>query len=205
MTKLVFGNLPANMFDPEYLGFGQYFPSDELVPVAVGSTQILLRDPVSDARIELRGTFDLSSEAAMLASTVNGMRWWAWPAPRTPEQLLEWTQLSITVGDVVDASDPELLLATVLQGDDEIIGGAGDDALRGYDGNDSIAGSGGADLLLGEAGDDTLAGGDGNDSSRAATVSTCCRADWATMSCAAKPAMTPSTVATAPTSRSSAA
>ena len=163
MTKLVLGNLPANMFDPDYLGFGQYFPSEELVPVSVDPSQIMLRDPVSGASIDLRGTFDLSSEAAMLASTVNEMRWRAWPSPWTPELLLEWTQLSITVGDVVGESDTAQLLAAVLQGDDEIIGGVGDDALRGYLGNDSISGSGGADYLLGEAGNDTLAGGDGND------------------------------------------
>lgn len=159
MTRLVFGNYPANMLDPDYLGFGQYFPADELQPVAVSTTQILLRDPVSFANIDLRGSFDLSSEAALLASTVDEVSLFTagW------QKLFEWTGLSITFADVAGATDPDAVIATALQGDDEVLGGSADDVLRGDHGNDSLAGNAGADLLLGEAGDDTLAGGDGND------------------------------------------
>ena len=159
MTKLVFGNYPANMLDPDYLGFGQFFPADELQPVAVSTTQILLRDPVSFANIDLRGSFDLSSEAALLASTVNEVSLYTagW------QRLFQWTGLSITFADVAGTTDPDAVIATALQGNDEIVGGSADDVLRGGDGNDTLTGNAGADQLLGEGGDDTLAGGDGND------------------------------------------
>ncbi len=159
MTKLVFGNYPANMLDPDFLGFEQYFPADELQPIAVSTTQIVLRDPVSFANIDLRGSFDLSSEAALLASTVNAV------SLRTAgsQLLFEWTGLSITFADVAGATDPDAVVSTALQGNDEILGGSADDVLRGDDGDDTLAGHAGADLLLGETGDDTLSGGDGND------------------------------------------
>lgn len=159
MTKLVFGSYPANMLDPDYLGYEQHFPADELEPVALSTTQIVLRDPVSRASIDLRGSFDLSSATALLASTVNevNLQTSSW------QLLFHWTGLSITFADVAGATDSDAVIATALQGDDEILGGSANDVLRGGNGNDSLFGSAGADVLLGETGEDTLAGGIGND------------------------------------------
>ena len=159
MSNLVFGNYPADMLEPDYLGFAQFFPSPEMELVSFGSTSILTRDPISGATVELRGTFDLSSEAALLASTVTGMAW----KSGAQELLLDGSEGSLRVSDVFNAPSTDALMALGLAGNDAISGGAGSDVLRGYSGHDTIAGFGGNDTLYGEAGNDLLDGGTGTD------------------------------------------
>jgi hypothetical protein len=146
MTKLVFGNTPADMLEPEFFGYAPYFPSDELELVSAGVNVILERDPVTGSTVELRGAFDLSSEAALLASRVDEML--ARTAPG--ELLVDWSAMSTTIAEFLGLIwvGPEGVNAYLLRGDDQIQGGSGDDVLRGY---------GGANRLDGGAGNDTAA------------------------------------------------
>ncbi|MDB5491001.1 MAG: hemolysin-type calcium-binding repeat family protein [Micavibrio sp.] len=71
-------------------------------------------------------------------------------------------------GDVINLSDPNLILGNVLvsggEADDVVWTNAGNDTVNGGDGNDIINGGPGNDALNGEDGNDTLFGGTGNDS-----------------------------------------
>jgi Ca2+-binding RTX toxin-like protein len=55
------------------------------------------------------------------------------------------------------------LIATILEGNDVVSGGALADILQGFAGTDSLDGGAGSDFLQGNQGNDTLAGGDGAD------------------------------------------
>lgn len=159
MTRLEFGVHPADMAEPGYFGFERFFASPQSELVLLASSQIVVRDPLTGTTVEIRGAFDLSSEAGLLGSMVDRMIWRTGSA----DLLLDWSGLSMRVADVLDTPDPEALNSTILSGNDEIIGGAGGDMLRGYAGGDVITGRVGADRLLGEDGQDSLDGGAGAD------------------------------------------
>ena len=164
MSKLVFYDYPADMLEPVHVGFTQFFPAPEPEVLSFDATRIVLSDPLSGATVELRGVFDSSSDVTLLASTVSAMIW----RSAAQELLLDWSEGSIALGEVMNAPDSEATIALALGGDDAISGGGGADVLRGYGGSDTIAGNGGDDTLSGDAGDDLLDGRDGIDLVRVA-------------------------------------
>ncbi len=161
MSRLVFGNYPVDMLEPEYIGFAQFFPSPEMELVTAGVGLILTRDPLSGATVAMHGLFDFSSEAALLNSRAFGMTW----KTGTGELLLDWSG-SIRVGDALNAANTEALIPIALGGDDEVLGTDGADVLRAAGGGDTVMGKGGDDALFGDAGNDLLDGGEGVDGAR---------------------------------------
>ena len=168
MTTLTFSNYPADMTEPGWFGYGAFFP-DGAEPVSMTSTEIILVDALSGSTTTMLGSFDYSSEAALLNSLATEL------IIRTSanELLWDWHGFSLTFQQILQTTDPEMLNAQILSGGDTITGGGGSDYLRGYDGNDLLFGGLGNDTLLGEsgndylqgnAGDDSLGGGIGNDS-----------------------------------------
>ena len=66
--------------------------------------------------------------------------------------------------DAINSGRPDLLIAVIAAGSDEIYGSSGSDILAGFGGNDLMFGFGGNDTLDGGTGNDILWGGAGNDS-----------------------------------------
>jgi len=159
MTTLAFGNFPADMTEPGYFGYGRFFPSADLELLSSSATELSVRDPVTGSTGAVFGSFDLSTEEALLDSRVTGI------VQRTSSAalLMEWRGLSLTVRQVFETADDEALNALILGGQDRISGGSGADILRGYAGNDLLRGNGGNDTLRGDQGNDTLDGGLGSD------------------------------------------
>jgi len=145
MTTLVFGNIAADMLEPQMFGFEPFFPSPELELVSFSPTVIVQRDPLSGTSVVLYGAFDLSSEAALLASTVSAL------VTRTVqgELLMDWSRLSTSIAEFLGLIyvDPEGVNAYMLRGDDQILGGSGNDVLRGYGGTNRLDGGAGADSV----------------------------------------------------------
>jgi hypothetical protein len=152
MTKLVFGNIPANMLESDLFGYAPYFPSDEPEVISISANQIVERDPLSGSTVELRGAFDLSSEAALLASRIDEME--ARTAPG--ELLVDWSAMATTIAEFLGLIwvDPEGVNAYLLRGDDQVQGGTGNDVLRGYGGTNRLDGGAGNDAaaFLGTSG-----------------------------------------------------
>ncbi len=154
MTSLAFGNYPADMTEPGWFGYGAFFPSPQAVVVSADASQLLLQDPASGSTYAVLGSFDYSSEAALLLSTVSGM------VLRTvfDELIYEWQDMSITVQQVLETLDPEATNALILAGADTICGGS--DLLVGGFGNDTLIGEqpgSQPDSLFGGAGNDVYA------------------------------------------------
>lgn len=160
MTTLTFGNYPADMTEPEWFGYGAFYPSPDSVIVLQTSTEIIFQDPLSGSTDAILGSFDYSSEAALLNSLVTGL------ILRTSadELLNDWRGFSFTFEQILLTPDSETFNAQILSGADTITSGSGSDILRGYDGSDVIFGGLGNDTILGESGSDYLQGNQGHDS-----------------------------------------
>lgn len=78
------------------------------------------------------------------------------------QTLLQVTDFSLPFS-ATQAPSFDNLLATILEGNDVVTGGALPDVLSGFGGVDVIDGGGGIDFINGNAGNDSLMGGDGND------------------------------------------
>lgn len=150
MTTLTFGNYPADMTEPGWFGYGAFFP-DGAEPVSITSTEIIFIDALSGSTATLLGSFDYSTELALLNSTITRMIY----QTSANELLYDWQGLSLTFSQIEQMTDPETLNAQILSGADTITGGSGSDYLRGYDGNDAISGGAGYDTLEGGSGNDT--------------------------------------------------
>jgi Ca2+-binding RTX toxin-like protein len=173
MTKLTFGNFPADMTEPEYFGYGRFFPSSSLDLISDSESKFLVRDPSTGSTIAVYGSFDFSTVDTFLNSRVTGI------VERTSSGALlsEWRGLSQTVRQVFESPDAEALNALILAGQDVISGGNGADILRGYAGNDVLNGNGGNDTLRGDQGNDTLNGGLGVDTASYAKAAAAVQVD----------------------------
>lgn len=159
MTRLTFGDVPADMGDAWSFGYGAYFSDAEPETVAATPTLFAVRDPVTGSRIEMSGQFDLSNFGALLMSPVTGL------AMKTSadQTLVDWRDLSLKLVDALSYTDAEAFNASMLSGADLVLSGSGNDRLRGYAGDDRVSAGVGADALSGDTGNDTMNGGPGND------------------------------------------
>ena len=160
MTRLVFGDVPADMTDTEWFGYSSYDSGgDDLDIVYVTATEILLRDALLGTTIRFNGVFDTSSEAAILASPLDAVEW----RDGGGALLFDWSGVGTTIADALASETNPAGIAAFLGGADSIDGGSGSDRLRGYDGDDTIAGGAGHDTIDAGAGNDRLIGGPGDD------------------------------------------
>lgn len=179
MATVQLGDFPIDMFhNPEDFGLSALgFFSDDVDPVIEVFTQplVVARDPITNARITLTGTF-YENPVGDERSMITGI-----DAHTAAQQLIISMQgVSIALDDLFpDEGDPRLadllagndlvqagVVAAVLagfSGNDTLVGGAGNDTLYGGQGNDLVHGAAGNDTLVVGNQDDTLAGGDGLD------------------------------------------
>jgi len=150
MTRLVFGDVAANMSDTEWFGFSAYDSGYEYDIVYFTDTEVLLQDPLYFSTIRYTGLFDISSEQAILSSPLHAVEW----RDGGGGLLFDWSQLSVTIGQVLEHEDDPEGMGLLLAGADQIYGGASADVLQGHAGDD---------LLMGGGGNDTMAGGSGVD------------------------------------------
>ena len=165
MAVMRFGNFPVDMTDPtpDFLidalnGFvtgESVSPSMTAVSLSNGST------------IFITGNFDLSSEAAFLASSVNGitifdiggMVFSLTGLPAIPFSRL----LELSEDEIVELASS---IPVTIHGsgfNDKLTGGLAGDTLLGNEGDDVLTDNAGNDTLNGGAGNDSMAGGSGND------------------------------------------
>lgn len=159
MSELRFGGFAADMSEFGYLGFGDWFPSEEPELGELTSTRLLIRDPATGATIDCRGEFDLSTPDTVLESHAD------WVELRTGagELLFTWSGIRITLLQILYAGEGSFLWEEALGGPDAIFGSPKADVLRGYAGVDTIDGGAGDDTVSGGGDDDRLDGGDGSD------------------------------------------
>ena len=176
MLNIIFGNQPVNTMAGDWL-FVAYFPSSpNLTPLSAGPTQIVVADPISGSTLTLDGAFDLSSEAALLASPVTGIQARASGGELlaqlngfsiTAEQAQTLDQdalvqllggVNATLGTAADFFRMEDIVGTAVT-NDAISGGMGADTLMGNAGDDYIHGNAGSDSIMGGLGNDELRGG----------------------------------------------
>ena len=150
MTRLVFGDVAANMADTAWFGFDAYDSGYEYEIVYITDTEWLLRDPVLFSTIRFTGFFDYSSELALMSSPVEEFEW----RDGGGGLLFDWSQLGVTIGQILENGDNPDGMGLLLSRADQIYGGASSDVLQGYAGDD---------LLMGGGGNDTMAGGSGVD------------------------------------------
>lgn len=148
-----FGNFPADMFDADYLGFGQFFPDESPRTALLSQTELRVQDRITNATVSLFGSFQIAG-GNLTGGTVTRMTW----KTASGALLLELSAFSLPVEVAIDG-DLEFLFA----GNDTINGGSADDVLLGNAGNDLLDGAGGDDLLVAALGNDTLRGGAGSD------------------------------------------
>lgn len=125
---------------------------------SITSTQIVEFDGFRQAIYTGNFTFDASG---IPFGTLTGFR-----ETRGGSPFYAITGLSVNANAVYNAlenqSDPEVVAALLLAGNDQINGSQDSDTLAGYAGNDVINGNGGNDNLDGGVGNDTLNGGGGS-------------------------------------------
>ncbi|GAA4400638.1 hypothetical protein [Quisquiliibacterium transsilvanicum] len=150
MTRLVFGDVAANMSDTGWFGFSAYDSGYDYDIVYYTDTEVLLQDPLYFSTVRYTGLFDISSGQAILSSPLHAVEW----RDGGGGLLFDWSQLSVTIGQVLEHEDDPGGMALLLAGADQIYGGASSDVLQGLAGDD---------LLMGGGGNDTMAGGSGAD------------------------------------------
>ena len=160
MSTLRFGDLPGDMSELDYLGFGAFFPSAEPMLGEMNRTQVMIIDPQTGATIDCRGVFDLNDLDRFLGSYVTSVEL----RSGAGALLFAWDGLRITMAQVLYASDGAFIWEEALGGADAIHGSPASDTLLGYGGDDTVTGGAGADSVAGGAGADLLDGGDGADS-----------------------------------------
>jgi Ca2+-binding RTX toxin-like protein len=156
MSVITFGNFAVDMTSDELTTppFSSFFPSfstpagptiRKLTP-----TEIVAQDPTTLAIVTLRGSFNLSSQSAVLSSRVTGMR----AETSTSQLILDVNGVSLTVLQVLTLSAGEIG-NLIVGGNDVITGSVLNDRLLGFGGDDQIDGSTGADRMEGGPGNDT--------------------------------------------------
>lgn len=157
MSIITFGSFAVDMTSDELTTppFSSFFPSfltDDGPDILPSSpTEIVARDPTTGAIVTLRGSFNFSSESALLSSRVTGMR----AETSTHQLILDANGFSLTVLQVLTLSAGEIG-NLIVGGNDVITGSSLNDHLLGFAGNDQIDGAAGADTMEGGLGNDTF-------------------------------------------------
>jgi trimeric autotransporter adhesin len=123
------------------------------------STAVLYRVTYGSDFDELSGTGFTYTSGRLSGGTISG-----WTRGGSTAFTLSGLSYSgATFAGFVTANDPQGLLASILSGNDSLIGSAQSDFLLGYDGIDTLLGGNGDDTIDGGLGADKLAGHAGND------------------------------------------
>jgi hypothetical protein len=157
MTILTLGAFPVDM-TTDWLT--RFFPSDDPETVSTSPTRIVERDPLTRNSFILSGSFDLSSEQALLASTVTGLR----GTTESGALIADLRGFVVTFNQIANAPNIETVLQVLGGGTDTVIGSDGNDVLTPiWTGNDRLNGGAGDDVLLGGRDGNALDGGAGRD------------------------------------------
>jgi Ca2+-binding RTX toxin-like protein len=158
MSVITFGSFAADMTSDELTtpGFTDFFPkfaAGNVSPadiISVSPTQIVARDPISLSVLIVRGSFNPTSEAALLASRVTSVR----AETSTAQLIFEASGFSLSLQQILTLTLGEIA-DLIVGGSDVITGSTLNDTLLGFGGNDQIDGSTGMDRMEGGPGNDT--------------------------------------------------
>lgn len=141
----------------------------DIVSITVGQTELVtsnastlhVRTTVSGS---LNGTLDVvfTGQFTTVGGVPTGGAFTGLRVDFNGQTVLSITNFSLPFS-ATQSADLDNLVATILEGDDILEGGALADVLEGFAGVDNIDGAGGADIINGNQGNDTITGGDGFD------------------------------------------